>query len=462
MRKQQKKPSGMVMKKRVNRLKFVFLMLLILPSMYVAGQDKIDEIQNTYGSTIVRNQDSTHYIVCHQNAHWDPHFTIIDANSTSVKKCTIPKGLVQRVTDFVVKGNNIYLCGQLHEDSSWFIGRINLTNFSESHPATFDYYELTFASRLTRLQYESDRWFVVGADNNNDAILVEAYMHIDPLNPIFGIRYHYVNLVDTATNIHYMADDIIILENYIVVSSHINTDAQQFTPLTEGHLWFIENPLNPVYNHSHISSSKISHSNTLYKTLSPVYLAKMNGTRFYSSGTSEQLLLNYKHAAISWYIEREHRITVTLSDMTSSKGIAYNPVSNNVEMLTARYTGRIPTYAGCDRIYSFNAELAIGNTAVARQYSGYKIHSLAADPFSGNRFVATGEDAASGYPYHNYFIWYKRGLWTGCTNKVTSSVTKDETDILIKKTDNSPTVNMQIRDGDTVSCSWVSLTNICE
>lgn len=144
------------MKKKVNTLKFVLVALLVLHGTSALGQDKIDEIQNTVGKTIVRNQDSSHYIVCHQSEQWDPYFSIIDENDNDVKQCIIPKGVVKEVTDFIVKGNNIYMCGQLYEDSAWFFGRINLTNFSETHPTLLDCTKVYYVSKLAKLQYESD------------------------------------------------------------------------------------------------------------------------------------------------------------------------------------------------------------------------------------------------------------------------------------------------------------------
>lgn len=422
MQKKQKIPFTMDMKGTPRFAKFAILSMLLLAASQAVCQERIDEMRGCGNQTIVKCKDATHTVVCHMSNSL-PYFSIVDENDSLINLVVFPSDSVIRVTDFTMIGSRIFMCGQF-VDSVWFVGSVP----TNGDTVYFTYFRLNNVSRLAKIQHVSSSWlehlFVVGDNTDGDAILIECCTYPDPLNPIIATKTYMVSLIDTTSSVKYTADDLIVLDNNIIVSTHcIFSLIPAVADSIYSRLWFIENPLSPNFNISHINGSNVSFLNTPYAPFSHVYLEKANGTGFYASGTISELRLG--HAAVSYYVEKEHRKTVYLSTNTSSAGIAYNPVSNNIEMLTqTRSIFPFPGSTTCNRVYSFNATLSMtGSTASGRLFSGYVLHSLASNPTVGNKYVITGEDPSSACPYFEKLIRYTRNHWGMCSSQISTPFT---------------------------------------
>ena len=369
------------------------------------GQEQIDQLNACEEKTIIRNYNDTLYVVCHGADNY-PYFTVVDINSNVLRQVVFAYSFVIQVTDFQVEDEVIYMCGKIDSDSSWFFGALEIPDMNSS-TSNFVYVPLNNVSRLSKIHRLSSIWLnrvlLAGENTNGDAVLIEA-VYIANIGTPSYYRTYTVPLVDGTTK-KYTADDMIVLDNYFVVSSHKKTSGG-FSLVEPGKVWFVDRPTGS----NHINTSIVRYVNTHFNTTNPVYLAKRSGTHFYASGTQNILI---PRAEVSWYNEMTHQKTVTLSRVSTSKGIAYNPISDNLEMLVVS-----------DKVYSFDGSLSVpGDSVCGHQFSENNLHSLIPNSLSGNNYVISGIGTIPNVSNFNKLFWYNRNQWGDCSTQISSSVT---------------------------------------
>lgn len=403
-------------------------------------QEKIREVYGCEGETIIRGLDSSRSVICYQ-ADDQPYFCVVDKNNNSVTVIVFHDSMVRQVTDFYAEHGEIIMCGQLYSNSQWFVGSMYIPS-ATSPTSDFTYVPIYNVSKLSKVQRLTPVWLwdvlTVGNDNSGNAVLLETVYKSEIGSPSH-FRTYTLPLVDTASSNKYIADDLIVLDNYIVASSHKSSNSLfELFSTTYGKLWFVDNPQNSDNQFSHIDSSKVYQLNTDFFTSRPIYLAKKNGTRFYTAGTSEFFRDN--NAIVSWYIEGRNQSSVKFSQKSSSYGIAYNPTSNDLEVLVATYSSGFMPQTYLDKVYSFNSNLLIsGNTVYGHQYSGYSLHSVAPNKWTRNLYAISGVENSTEIPNHGRVIWFKSGNWGICPTQISATVTTSELSKDFLKTVNNAT-----------------------
>lgn len=254
----------------------VLAVLFVLLATTAYGQDAILDLQGVGDKTIIRNHGTSQAVVCHRPDS-DPDFYIAEDGSSNTKVILYYSDSIAKVTDFYAYDSVIYMCGKLSYNSSWFVGDVCFIGTGDTWE---DYVILPNVSNLAKVGQLYNLFnagiVTAGNDNNGNGILIETYFNGS------SFKTHTLPLTDSA-NTKYTIDDMIVLDNYIVVSGHYNTSVA--TLAKKGIVWYIENPASTSFPISHINSSNVYFQKTLYKTKNKLYLAKKDGTNYYLAGT---------------------------------------------------------------------------------------------------------------------------------------------------------------------------------
>lgn len=413
MQKKQKIPFTMDMKGTPRFAKFAILSMLLLAATQAVCQERIDEIDyvDDVKSSVKRFDDSTTYFCTTEGDY--SYYSKIPDNSTNVRVFPL-KGHdhVYKITDFTMFHDRIYVCGMVYEDSTWFTGWF--TGTGTGSYLNMVYMRIPYVSHLAKIEVipKTGSILVAGNDNFGKGALYEAHVNAPGTYNIYKVTLH-----DTSLTDNYFIDDMLVMENYIVLSSHLKSNLPMiFAP--KGRLWFVNKPTNAS---THITTSTVVYEDIKFYTRSAVCLASQTSTIFYVAGSGYLNFFDGITAQLSLYHEQIHQKTLSVSSTSGALAVSYNKVSQKCEIpvYNSTYVHNHLVGTDYDEVLTINKELSVGSTGVhGHKFSGHRLYSISSYPNTANRFVVSSKKT-SGTNNSAELIYFDTPTFGDCSTEIT-------------------------------------------
>lgn len=400
------------MEKMFKIMKIACTISVLIMSKPVFGQSSyIKEVFHSPCTTSIAKaiHDTTHIVYTRYDG--SQYFDLFRYGETENINMVLPYDAVEYVTDFVVHDGSIYFCGKKANDSIWVAGIMPLaSDAGQSHVSLLElpYY---YAKHLKKIRvYEGiaggNNLLLIGNTPDDDPVIIE----IDDGNNVRRSRAIVLN--DTINNYKYIADDMAITENYIIVATHRGSPSYIFNVIDEGRLWFIQKPAGvfPIG----IFLSSIHYKDTPFTTTSPLHLAEKTGDGFYLAGKSDTPFpfSGFSGACVSRYVAMNCSNTLYMSG-GNAKAVQYDATNNRIALL-------VSASSGGDKLFSIPGNQASSTTISGQQFGGYTFHSLTRYPDVTSTFIASGLHNAS---QKMRFLSYDMDTNGTCGTPISATVT---------------------------------------
>ena len=393
--------------------KTILLFFAVTTLFGLSGQERIEQIYSMYGEhSIIREVSQTKWVV-YSNSEALMFSLVIDGNS-SADVIRLPVEF-DSVSDFTIFQNAVFFCGK--RNGVPVMGHFELSPFIGT---TVHYSEMTGVDRLTAIKtLDSDLWppkstprhvLMIG-EKDDIGIFVDALFTGSSWDT------YYVTLL-TKDHQAVLHDDIDILDDYVVLSSHetdvffIQTNRELIPVLGQGFVWYIKKP-TPQYAPLLTTATYYPIPNVPLFT--PVKLTACEGNTCVAAALAYMKIDNEAFPGIHVYgfneINNSHAIRI-VSDIKNKKlmDLCYDKSLKSTEIFLQYNNNSISE----SRIYTLTQNSYPLGTATGHSYVGHKINSLITQTNNSGWLIGSGIEV-NDLSYLKLYR-YKSTAWGNCTN----------------------------------------------